>query len=71
MPFKAVPDFVAEEKLFEAWLTRAGESEGIEPAGGDTLRLLKITDRAKFDAAFTQLMAEHEWRPLFYQENAR
>jgi hypothetical protein len=68
---KTLPDYRAEEKLFEAWLTRAGAHEGLEPAGGGTLRLLKITDRAKFDAAFTQLMETHQWRPQFYEENAK
>jgi hypothetical protein len=68
---RSVPDWRAEEMIFEAWLTRTGAAEGLEPAGATTLRLLKVADHTKFDAAFAQFMGAHEWRPLFNEENAR
>ncbi len=65
-------DFREEELIIEAWLTQAGEAEGIAPTGMESvgIRLVRIMDRVKFDAAFGRLVAAHEWRPLFLQENA-
>jgi len=64
-----VNDPAVESELFSAWLTQASEEQGIQTVSEGDLRLVKVIDRAKLDAAFGRLASRHRWRDLFDAEN--
>jgi hypothetical protein len=64
-----VNDFSAESDVISAWLTQDSEDRGLQTVSEHDLRLVRIIDRAKLDAAFGRLLAKHHWRDLFYAEN--
>jgi hypothetical protein len=59
----------AESEFFSAWLTQASEVQGLRTVLDSNLRLVRVIDHAKLDEAFGHLLAEHNWRNLFYAEN--
>lgn len=65
-----VPDFASETELFRAWLsTNDYDSAGIAIESQTSLRLLKVIDRVKFDAALNQLRGKYKWRKTFLDAN--
>jgi hypothetical protein len=64
-----VNDPGVESELFSAWLTQAAEEQGIQTVLDGDLRLAKVIDHAKLDAAFGRLASRHSWRDLFDAEN--
>jgi hypothetical protein len=62
-------DAQTESDVVSAWLTRASREQGLQTVSEDDLRLVKVSDHAKLDQAFGQLMLKHNWRDLFYTEN--
>lgn len=64
-----VKDSGVESELFSAWLTQASGEQGIQVVVEGDLRLVKVIDHAKLDAAFGRLASRHSWRDLFDAEN--
>src|SRR5262249_39617410 len=59
-----------EGRVFEAWLSRLNESDGIATVSeGSNLRLLRVVDRAALDRAFDRFVPGHKWRPEFMAAN--
>ncbi len=65
-----VTDARAEAATWVAWFEELDESAGVQIIAGNSLRLLRIVDRQKLNAAFEKLIAAHQWRELFRAENS-
>jgi hypothetical protein len=68
----AAENAALEADVFSAWLTVAGQDEGLQPAAaaGADLKLVKVSNPAKLDRAFAALIEQHRWRDIFNAENA-
>jgi len=64
---KDVPDFAALIQLGNAWMATLGEDEGVSVVSEARVRIMRITDRARFEAAVTSL--EHTYQlPSVYRD---
>jgi hypothetical protein len=64
-----IQDFSAELKLFRAWLTTANANAGLETVSETSLRLVKVSDRLKFENALDRLKGRYKWREIFLDAN--
>ncbi len=55
-----VADFPALIRLFNAWFARLGPEDGVTLVSETRVRLLRVTDRARFEAAVARLEAEYK-----------
>lgn len=62
-----VADFPALIRLFNAWFARLGEDDGVTVVSETRVKLLRITDRARFEAAVARLETEYNL-PASYRE---
>ena len=53
-----------------AWFEELDENAGVQVVLNNSIRLLRIVDRQKLNAAFEKLMSAHQWRELFTKENS-
>lgn len=61
-----------ETELFDAWFTRALDHQGLAVVSETpTLRLLRVTDSRKLEAALLHLQSQYIWRPEFVAANPR
>jgi hypothetical protein len=66
----SVDSFEVELYLFEGWLSSLTEKDGVEVyAHTDKLRLLRVIDHRRLDAAVEDLKRSHHWRPTFLAAN--
>jgi hypothetical protein len=68
---KVVADFATERKIIRAWFTTLGTDDGVEIESETKVRILKIVDRSKLEAAWQRLENAHEWRAEFLKVNPR
>jgi hypothetical protein len=67
---KAFATFGAESDAFDGWLSTLDERAGVTTYwDGRMLRVLRVADRGKFEAAIRDFVAQHEWRPEFVAAN--
>lgn len=57
---REVADFPALIRLFNAWFARLDESDGVTLVSETRVKLLRVTDRTRFEAAVAQLEAEYK-----------
>jgi hypothetical protein len=68
----SVQDFRQETELFNAWFTGALNHQGLAVVSQTpTLRLLRVTDTRKLEAALRDLQGRYTWRPAFVAANPR
>ncbi len=66
----SVSSYEAEQHLFEAWFSGIGAKEGVQVFGEtDRLRLLRVVDHGRLEAALEVLKRSRQWRPLFLAAN--
>ncbi len=66
---RQVPDFPAEVRLFNAWVSSLGESDGIAVISDTRVRLVRVVDRTRFEAALARLEADHDMRKAYLEAN--
>ncbi|OOO03279.1 MAG: hypothetical protein USCGTAYLOR_00491 [Chromatiales bacterium USCg_Taylor] len=66
----SVHSYEAEQHLFEAFFSGIGAKEGVQVFGEtDRLRLLRVVDHGRLEAALEVLKRSRQWRPLFLVAN--
>ena len=71
MQLSHIQTFYDEIKVFRAWLTQLTEQDGIEVVSDDAVRLLKITDHARFKHQIERFISARSWRSEFEVANPR
>lgn len=66
---EAVPDFATETLLINAWLTDVPKADGIVPVSETRVRIVRVADRKKLEAAFQRFEASHSWPPSYHAAN--
>jgi hypothetical protein len=62
-------DFWQEQYLFREWLSALTSKDGIALVSETSVRLIKITDNSRFDAALGRFLSRHKWRSIFIEAN--
>jgi hypothetical protein len=68
---RSVPNFAAESLLMKAWFTNLTPVEGVELVSETRLRLLRISDRARFQETLEKLKSAYDWRAEFRDANQK
>ena len=66
---RSVPDLTAESSLMKAWFSSLTPADGVDMVSETRVRLLRITDRGRFQQALQSLRAAHDWRAEFRAAN--
>jgi len=64
---REVPDFPALIRLINAWMATLDEAEGVSVVSEGRVRIMRITDRARFEAAVT-VLEQNYWLPDVYRD---
>ena len=66
----SVDSYSAQQHLFEAWFSGIGAKEGVQVFGEtDRLRLLRVVDHGRLEAALEVLKRSRRWHPEFLAAN--
>jgi hypothetical protein len=68
---RAVSNIYDQVSLFRAWLTALGPEAGVDTVSETRLRLLRLADPVKFEAAWAALEEAHDWPTAFREANPR
>ncbi|HNR13507.1 MAG TPA: hypothetical protein PKM59_09360 [Thermodesulfobacteriota bacterium] len=69
LSLKTIPDFTQEILVFEAWLTDAGEAQGLAVESESAIRLLKVVNPLSFSNALEALKSAYQWGTVFQTAN--
>ncbi len=66
----SVDSYSAQQHLFEAWFSGIGAKEGVQVFGEtDRLRLLRVVDHGRLEAALEVLKRSRRWHPEFWDNH--
>lgn len=64
-----IPHFSAELIVLRAWLSAVNANAGLETVSETSLRLVRVSDRLKFESALDRLKRKYRWNESFLNAN--